>query len=165
MKSSSSRTSLRLAVALATLLLAAPSHAQQQQPTAATESAPPAPSVAAPQPIPAPGDAGTATDNAGKSLKTVASSLHELSPWSMFLSADIIVKAVMIGLAFGRIGCLLNGCCYGAACEANFAGAVTYPYHSNAYVDQYYRGEIQPPPELTALEPKNCRQRSPHLDM
>src|SRR5204863_4000934 len=103
MKSSSSRTSLRLAVALATLLLAAPSHAQQQQPTAATESAPPAPSVAAPQPIPAPGDAGTATDNAGKSLKTVASSLHELSPWSMFLSADIIVKAVMIGLAFASV--------------------------------------------------------------
>ncbi|MEA2795107.1 MAG: hypothetical protein QOI87_2487, partial [Bradyrhizobium sp.] len=25
--------------------------------------------------------------------------LRELSPWSMFLSADILVKAVMIGLA------------------------------------------------------------------
>src|SRR5438552_19191095 len=110
MKSSSSRTSLRLAVALAMLSLAAPSHAQQQAvvpPIAATQSAPAVPSVAAPpaapQPIPAPGDTGTATDNAGKSLKTVASSLHELSPWSMFLSADIIVKAVMIGLAFASV--------------------------------------------------------------
>src|SRR5579872_1734303 len=29
--------------------------------------------------------------------------LHELSPWSMFLSADIIVKAVMIGLVFASL--------------------------------------------------------------
>jgi biopolymer transport protein ExbB len=29
--------------------------------------------------------------------------LHELSPWSMFLSADILVKAVMIGLAFASL--------------------------------------------------------------
>jgi biopolymer transport protein ExbB len=28
---------------------------------------------------------------------------HELSPWSMFLAADIIVKAVMIGLAFASL--------------------------------------------------------------
>jgi biopolymer transport protein ExbB len=28
---------------------------------------------------------------------------HELSPWSMFLSADIIVKIVMIGLAFASL--------------------------------------------------------------
>jgi biopolymer transport protein ExbB len=29
--------------------------------------------------------------------------LHELSPWSMFLSADILVKAVIIGLAFASL--------------------------------------------------------------
>jgi biopolymer transport protein ExbB len=29
--------------------------------------------------------------------------LRELSPWSMFLSADIVVKAVMIGLAFASL--------------------------------------------------------------
>jgi biopolymer transport protein ExbB len=28
---------------------------------------------------------------------------HELSPWSMFLSADVLVKAVMIGLAFASL--------------------------------------------------------------
>jgi biopolymer transport protein ExbB len=28
---------------------------------------------------------------------------HELSPWSMFLSADILVKAVMIGLVFASL--------------------------------------------------------------
>jgi biopolymer transport protein ExbB len=30
-------------------------------------------------------------------------SLHELSPWSMFLSADVLVKAVMISLAFASL--------------------------------------------------------------
>jgi biopolymer transport protein ExbB len=29
--------------------------------------------------------------------------MHELSPWSMFLSADILVKAVMVGLAFASL--------------------------------------------------------------
>jgi biopolymer transport protein ExbB len=45
-------------------------------------------------------DNGTATIEAAKSSKVT---LHELSPWSMFLSADIIVKAVMIGLAFASL--------------------------------------------------------------
>ena len=36
-----------------------------------------------------------------KSLKSTG--LRELSPWSMFLSADILVKAVMIGLAFASL--------------------------------------------------------------
>src|SRR5262249_32744241 len=34
------------------------------------------------------------------SSKGTASALRELSPWSMFLSADALVKAVMISLAF-----------------------------------------------------------------
>ena len=30
---------------------------------------------------------------------------------------DILAPAMMLGLAFGRMGCLLNGCCFGAPCE------------------------------------------------
>jgi biopolymer transport protein ExbB len=44
-----------------------------------------------------------AADNATADAKTSKPILHELSPWSMFLSADIIVKAVMIGLAFASL--------------------------------------------------------------
>ena len=33
----------------------------------------------------------------------INATLRELSPWSMFMSADIIVKAVMIGLAFASL--------------------------------------------------------------
>jgi len=34
---------------------------------------------------------------------------------------DIIAPAVMLGLAFGRIGCFLNGCCYGGPSELPWA--------------------------------------------
>jgi phosphatidylglycerol:prolipoprotein diacylglycerol transferase len=33
-------------------------------------------------------------------------------------AADLIAPALMLGLAFGRVGCFLNGCCYGAATES-----------------------------------------------
>jgi biopolymer transport protein ExbB len=42
------------------------------------------------------------TDSVGPTLK-VTPTLHELSPWSMFMSADVIVKAVMVGLAFASL--------------------------------------------------------------
>lgn len=43
-------------------------------------------------------EAGGAAQKAG-----VAPAMKELSPWVMFMSADIIVKAVMIGLAFASL--------------------------------------------------------------
>jgi biopolymer transport protein ExbB len=45
----------------------------------------------------------TSTELAGRPLKSATAGLRELSPWSMFLSADILVKAVMIGLAFASL--------------------------------------------------------------
>src|SRR5437879_5810495 len=32
------------------------------------------------------------------------------------LGMDIIAPCLMVGLGFGRIGCFLNGCCYGETC-------------------------------------------------
>ncbi len=108
--------------ALATLSLASPSSAQQntplapQQPPALSQSQPPALSVQAappaqapapalaaqPAPTPAASDAAAAPDGS-RSLKSTTVALRELSPWSMFVSADILVKAVMIGLAFASL--------------------------------------------------------------
>ncbi len=45
----------------------------------------------------------TATPEREKLLKAAAAELKELSPWSMFKSADVLVKAVMIGLAFASL--------------------------------------------------------------
>lgn len=39
--------------------------------------------------------------------------------------ADILAPSIALGYVFGRIGCLLNGCCYGSACELPWA--VHYP--------------------------------------
>jgi biopolymer transport protein ExbB len=45
----------------------------------------------------------SAVADAARTPRTMPVTLHELSPWSMFLAADIIVKAVMIGLAFASL--------------------------------------------------------------
>jgi biopolymer transport protein ExbB len=96
-----SRATYAVMLALVMLSLASPLAAQQQLPTSPVQ----APSAAA-QPGPAPAASNTTAtpgDAGSKSLKPVAVTLRELSPWSMFLSADILVKAVMIGLAFASL--------------------------------------------------------------
>lgn len=45
---------------------------------------------------------------------------------------DVIAPSLMIGLAFGRIGCFLNGCCYGRPCALPWA--VQFPEKSFAYM-------------------------------
>jgi phosphatidylglycerol:prolipoprotein diacylglycerol transferase len=35
--------------------------------------------------------------------------------------ADILAPSIALGSVFGRIGCLLNGCCYGYACSLPWA--------------------------------------------
>ena len=108
--------------ALATLLLASPSSAQQQGAARAAQQAPalsqpatvpaqaapamqaPAPSAAVPSAqVPAASDAAAAASADANAKPLKSTGLHELSPWSMFLSADILVKAVMIGLAFASL--------------------------------------------------------------
>src|SRR4051812_29977699 len=54
------------------------------------------------------------------------------------LGMDIMAPCLMIGLGFGRIGCFLNGCCHGAVCQEPYA--ITFPYYSNPYIDQYDHG-------------------------
>ena len=36
---------------------------------------------------------------------------------------DVIVPCIFIGVFFGRIGCLMNGCCYGGRCEGRLVCA------------------------------------------
>jgi biopolymer transport protein ExbB len=92
------RTVLKLLAMLTVLSMASVVSAQRSavppasQPTQVT-SQPAAPPVPAAVPLP---------DNA-QALKPSAAVPHDLSPWSMFLSADVVVKAVMIGLAFASL--------------------------------------------------------------
>jgi biopolymer transport protein ExbB len=97
------RSSVRLktlfapAVLLALLMLA-PASVRAQAPDATA----PAAQAAAPPPVNA---APTVTPAApSQPLPDISLKLpHDLSPWGMFLSADIVVKAVMIGLAFASV--------------------------------------------------------------
>ena len=41
---------------------------------------------------------------------------------------DAIAPAIMVGTLFGRLGCFLNGCCYGDVC--NLPWAVSFPKFS-----------------------------------
>ena len=55
--------------------------------------------------------------------------LKKLPLWKL---ADILAPSIALGYVFGRIGCLLNGCCYGRACDLPWAihfpkGHETYP--------------------------------------
>ena len=56
--------------------------------------------------------------------------------------ADVIAPAVCIGLAIGRFGCFMNGCCYGDRCDLPWA--VSFPSVSAPYKDQVARGLIPP---------------------
>ena len=75
--------------------IAAPSAARVLAPSAAVPSAP----------VTAASDAQAAPVEgaAARALKSTTVALRELSPWSMFLSADVLVKAVMVGLAFASL--------------------------------------------------------------
>src|SRR4029079_13531675 len=78
--------------------------AQTQAPgaTAPSSTVPPAVTTPATDPIPAPTAGASAVDSpaaatAGHSPDIALKLPRDLSPWGMFMAADIIVKAVMVG--------------------------------------------------------------------
>lgn len=54
---------------------------------------------------------------------------------------DAVVPAFFIGLAFGRIGCLFNGCCYGGIVESGLP-SIEFPSGAPAYMDQLSTGRL-----------------------
>ncbi|MCK1654520.1 tonB-system energizer ExbB [Bradyrhizobium sp. 149] len=98
MKIMSFQASLAAALMLAAAWLASPVSAQTQAPPAA-----PVQSTAQPAAAPAAPSATMPAAQRPDAAAGVAPAMKELSPWMMFQSADIIVKAVMIGLAFASL--------------------------------------------------------------
>jgi len=77
---------------------------------------------------------------------------------------DIVAPCLVLGLAIGRVGCFLNGCCYGAG--TTLPWAVQFPFDSSAYVEQFYasNGEQlnhEVPPQLLAETPRGVRLLKP----
>ncbi|MGE3063015.1 MAG: prolipoprotein diacylglyceryl transferase [bacterium] len=52
---------------------------------------------------------------------------------------DITIPAFSLGIFIGRIGCFLNGCCYG---KVSYSCGVSFPKDSPAYFEQMSSGAI-----------------------
>lgn len=81
------------------------------------------------------------------------------------LVLDVVAPAMLLGLAIGRIGCLMNGCCYGGECPPEYPLGIRFPVEAPAYYDQLrqgrllgLRGEWDPeaeyPLRVTEIEPE-----------
>lgn len=76
-------------------------------------------------------------------------------PASLRLYLDIMTPSLMWGLAFGRLGCFLNGCCWGAPCEApKLPWAVQFPCGSPAQYDEWSKCEATLPAQLIHIDPR-----------
>ena len=113
----SHRHQYRIVVAaiVAAILVLPPPVLAQTAPAATTPS-PAVPQAAPPPAAPAPNSAAPAAADpaAPPTTPDIALKLpRDLSPWGMFMAADIVVKAVMIGLAFASLmagaGCKSSG--------------------------------------------------------
>ncbi|WP_218933986.1 prolipoprotein diacylglyceryl transferase [Rubripirellula lacrimiformis] len=54
---------------------------------------------------------------------------------------DVIVPCMFLGVFFGRIGCVMNGCCYGGRCEEG-PMALQFPPGAKVYQDQLFDGQL-----------------------
>jgi phosphatidylglycerol:prolipoprotein diacylglycerol transferase len=74
--------------------------------------------------------------------------IHKISLWKVL---DIASPPVAIGYAIGRVGCLLNGCCYGITAfgvqqptqiYSSLAGVIIFIIIINIYRKKRYDGQI-----------------------
>ncbi|MHB1038477.1 MAG: prolipoprotein diacylglyceryl transferase family protein [Pirellulales bacterium] len=57
-----------------------------------------------------------------------------------FAVTDLIAPSLALGLALGRVGCLMNGCCFGGHCELPWA--VRFPWGSPVHVREVQQGDV-----------------------
>jgi phosphatidylglycerol:prolipoprotein diacylglycerol transferase len=64
----------------------------------------------------------------GASLACILFALVKNLP--MWKLGDVLAPSIALGSVFGRIGCLMNGCCYGSECHLPWA--ITFPPESGS---------------------------------
>jgi phosphatidylglycerol:prolipoprotein diacylglycerol transferase len=91
---------------------------------------------------------------------------------SLLALCDLIAPSMMLGLAIGRVGCLMNGCCYGAVCDHPWAitfPANTPPDYTPPYRAQVDRGQMygftlssnpETKPRIRAVDPNSSAGRA-----
>jgi phosphatidylglycerol:prolipoprotein diacylglycerol transferase len=59
---------------------------------------------------------------------------------SLLALSDLIAPSLALGLALGRVGCFLNGCCFGGICDLPWA--VQFPWQSPPHIRQVQQGQL-----------------------
>jgi phosphatidylglycerol---prolipoprotein diacylglyceryl transferase len=54
--------------------------------------------------------------------------------------SDVLAPSIALGYFFGRLGCLMNGCCYGRAC--NLPWAISFPYGHPTFPDPVHPTQL-----------------------
>jgi phosphatidylglycerol:prolipoprotein diacylglycerol transferase len=65
--------------------------------------------------------------------------VHQLPPWRVL---DALAPASALGIGFGRIGCLLNGCCWGKRTDGWWG--IRFPKDSIPWRHQVEQGWLEP---------------------
>ncbi len=63
-----------------------------------------------------------------------------LRPFPLRPYMDVVAPAIAVGMLFGRLGCFLNGCCYGDTCQLPWA--VSFPAQSPPWMHHRALGMI-----------------------
>jgi phosphatidylglycerol---prolipoprotein diacylglyceryl transferase len=58
----------------------------------------------------------------------------------LWKTADVLAPSIALGSVFGRVGCLLNGCCFGRVCHLPWA--IQFPNGSYAWDQQFNAGLV-----------------------
>ncbi len=67
------------------------------------------------------------------------------------LYADIVAPSLMFGMGAARVGCFLNGCCWGGPCPESLPWGVTFPYASGVQYRQWEERMMTLPAELIMM--------------
>ena len=67
---------------------------------------------------------------------------------SIRIYADLVAPSLLLGMGIGRIGCFLQGCCWGGACPDALPWAVQFPASSLPYQAQWDDRLVTLPEEL-----------------
>ena len=62
-------------------------------------------------------------------------------PFPVLATLDALAPSIALGVAIGRLGCFLNGCCYGDFCDVPWLG-VRFPKNAPAWVAERAQGLI-----------------------
>ena len=82
----------------------------------------------------------------------------KLSLWKI---ADILAPSIALGHAFGRIGCLMNGCCYGRVCQLPWA--IRFPNQSEVWRQHWLHGLVGQDDRSAPVHPTQVYEASLNL--